>query len=270
MCIRDRVSTQSTWVEPSGKPGYQLGKPVLGGVQAAEGSAVTADKNWLFTRGKNLDGTCMTSLSTSEFNYFTNDQINFGENMKTFCSMKFTSTNDVENFCKAGTLDTFQFFKNFDINTAIGKFGNAKINAVNDWIKVQKAANYDSILELIANTNLKCSFPTHQILIIFYKSVGYERARQYQITHAYLTFDTTENGFYYDFYQKSSQQVEFQFEVKFINLDIDDLVIKDKQHTKLLPTIPNDILFPFLNSKSMLSINFLLTVILFLQIYIFL
>ena len=28
-------------------------------------------------------------------------------------------------------------------------------------------------------------------------------------------------------------------EVKFINLDIGDLVIKDKQHTKLLPTIPN-------------------------------
>lgn len=233
----------------SGNPGYLFGKPVVSGYLVSDASKQAIIQSVYGIKA--LTGnTCTNSSFLS---------IPFGVDTITACKVTVASLAEFQSLC---TGNTFSAITQAEVDTYVGRFGNADQYNINDWIPIvddtKPSSSYDALSQTCSITGgIGFDFVIAKAGPVYdeqYRIVGVRRYRFAQ-TWRFDSLQTT-NDFW------------IQYRISFILTPSQSVSNRLEPLPTLLPSLPEDMFYPFslLSSSATRSNNVLLCILMCIAI----
>lgn len=103
-----------------------------------------------------------------EVRYFPDDPVlSFEDSILYGCHLDL-SYKELEEFCSNNEYQNLMIFNNLFTLKYIGKFGNANVHFIKDWLELSK----DNVQSGAAFSSSECTFPSAAQVRIFYSKLG--------------------------------------------------------------------------------------------------
>ena len=196
--------------------------------------------------------------------------LKFGENYTTSCYLSSVTTDfaTFSSFCTGLDLSSYEIFDNLNDFAYVGKFGNANVNYIQDWVTVESVdLTYSN--NTVNDTLQFCSLVTDVEVQILYSKVGFPDNQ-----HSYIVA-TRKKGItrqvYFNSY-KIDQRIDLKVSFEFVEITEEEGSTSAYEPRQTF-TWPSDIFYPFFtldnaylnNVKTAigLCVGFILTMMIF-------
>ncbi|KRX04889.1 Insulin-like growth factor binding protein, N-terminal [Pseudocohnilembus persalinus] len=246
-------------VQQGGLPGYVSGLPVQ--YLLNNDGSYYQETNGLFLTGSASDGVCTTGtidFQTNIFNPLIDKQLLFNQELKYQCNYDLsgkTVQNDCANIDLSDALILQNFIRKDITNQYIGQFGNANPRYSEDWISIINSSI--DTTPTYSSSAKTCTIQNQFVLVIFYKNFGFETNLQRAVIQAQFFQKDKKTS-----YTELPDSLNLSIEVKYINVDYDEIENEMPGSPTSMPQFPKDIFYPiWYDGSSVLSFNLILLVL---------
>ena len=230
----------------SGNVGYLIGYPLK--IAFREDELFISYYDGFVVKGRSDDGSCI-KFSGDKISYaypiITDKPILFGVDFDYSCTYQQSSCNTGDMIT---ALSQYLLFKTLMNIRFIGRAGASKMENSKDWIFLNTSMINEELPETIETDN-KCTYPKSFIFKLYYREIGPENEKQYEIYNREIAYetDTKENI-------NENPMMSLHLKVQFIRIprsnDDSNLLTAKEDTPTIMPRLPKDLIDPITKPES--------------------